>query len=89
MTRTLILSAAVATLSTQAFAGGVAADTFLAPSFESSDFIAGKAIDTPKQRSTFSTKNTGHVSALEVALKHAEEDDNRALAAHIRAQLGR
>ena len=90
MTRTLILAAATALVAGTAFAGGVSPqDAFVRHAIESNERANAAAIaNGADEVVTFSTKSPS-VSALEVALKHAEENDNRQKAAYLRAQLGR
>ena len=91
MTRILTLAAATLALAAPAHA-------------QNADIVARHAAQTGDQQTvrfveqggfdggytTFgSSKDGARVSALEVALRHAEESGDRQLAAHLRAELGR
>ena len=94
MTRILTLAAATLALAAPAYA----------QSADNADIVARHAAQTGDQQTvrfieqggfdggytTFgSSKDGARVSALEVALRHAEESGDRQLAAHLRAELGR
>ena len=66
-----------------------AAGIFADLAAEEDDRTKARALSGTAVNGTLSTKNVASISALEVALKHAIEDDNRTLAAHLKAQLGR
>ncbi|RDC72424.1 hypothetical protein DLJ49_10965 [Rhodovulum sp. 12E13] len=91
MTRTLTLAAAALALAAPAFAQSVASPA---------DIVARHAAETGQQQTvrfierggfdgSYTTFGEGsaRISALEVALKHAEESDDRQRAEHIRDQL--
>ena len=91
MTRTLILAVAAFALAAPAFA-----QTSAAPA----DIVARHAAETGQHETvrfieqggfdgSYTTFGDGsaRISALEVALKHAEENDDRQRAAHLREQL--
>lgn len=65
------------------------ADIFADLAAQEDDRTKVRALSGTAVSGTVSSKNVLSVSALEVALKHAIEDDNRTLAAHLKAQLGR
>lgn len=91
MTRTLTLAAAALALATPAFAQSLSTPA---------DIVARHAAETGQQQTVrfiedggfnggYTTFGEGseRISALEVALKHAVENDDRQRAAHIRKQL--
>jgi hypothetical protein len=91
MTRTLTLAAAALAFAAPAFAQSPVS---------ASDIVARHAAETGQQQTvrfieqggfdggyTTFGEGSARISALEVALKHAEENDDRQRAAHIRDQL--
>lgn len=87
MFRTLTLAAATALIAGAATANDA---IFIDLAQQDDDRAAVRALSQSASNGvTFSSKNTLRISALEVALKHALENDDRQLARHIAKKLGR